>query len=461
LAKTTTRFRCTNCGATYIKYQGKCYECNSWGTLIEETVDEKKPSAKSRSTGVGARPNTISSPKRLRDIDTLKEERTSTGIKEFDHVLGGGLMHASVILIGGEPGIGKSTLMLQIVPHLAEKKILYVSAEESLYQIRNRAERMNITSENFFLFSETELETIIDTMANLKPDLVIIDSIQTIYSGEYDSSPGSVSQVRECTSRLMQFSKREGITTFIIGHITKEGSIAGPKVLEHVVDTVLQFEGDSHYRFRVLRALKNRFGSTNEIGVFEMNEKGLVEVTNPSEIFLSERTFGISGACVAASMEGSRPLLVEIQALVSKTNYSAPQRVSSGFDGRRLSLLLAVLDKRLGLPMWSNDVFLNIAGGLRLDEPAIDLSVAIAIASSLRDIPADSSTCAVGEIGLAGELRSVSHLERRITEAKKLGFEKIVVPKHSKDGMQALGKKHGIEVVFCASLNQALSHFLG
>ncbi len=459
MAKTKTRYVCSNCGATYIKYQGKCNECQSWGTLVEEIVKEEKEPKHRNSAAVG-RLNTFAVPRRLREIDTLKEERISTGIKEFDHVLGGGLMASSVVLIGGEPGIGKSTLMLQIVPNLSDKKILYVSAEESIHQIRNRAERMGIDSDNFFLLSETELETILDTLAVQKPDIVIVDSIQTIFSNQLESSSGSVSQVRECTSRLMQFSKREGITTFIIGHITKEGVIAGPKVLEHIVDTVLQFEGDSHYRYRVLRALKNRFGSTNELGVFEMSEKGLMEVSNPSEIFLSERSYGVSGACVAATIEGSRALLVEIQALVSKTNYAAPQRVSSGFDQRRLALLLAVLEKRLGLPMWSHDVFLNIAGGLRLDEPAIDLAVAVAIVSSLRDIPADSSTCAVGEIGLSGELRSVAHLERRIVEAKKLGFEKVVVPKQSKDSVQSLGKKYAIELRFCSKLSDALNAFL-
>ncbi len=458
MAKTKTRYVCSNCGATYIKYQGKCNECKSWGTLVEEVVKEEKET-KSCSTGTG-RLNTFATPRRLKEIDTLKEERISTGIKELDHVLGGGLMASSVVLIGGEPGIGKSTLMLQIVPNLADKKILYVSAEESIHQIRNRAERMGIDADNFFLLSETELESILETLAAHKPDLVIIDSIQTIFSNQLESSSGSVSQVRECTSRLMQLAKREGITMFIVGHITKEGVIAGPKVLEHIVDTVLQFEGDSHYRYRVLRALKNRFGSTNELGVFEMGEKGLTEVSNPSEIFLSERSYGVSGSCVAATIEGSRPLLVEIQALVSKTNYAAPQRVTSGFDQRRLALLLAVLEKRLGLPMWSHDVFLNIAGGLRLDEPAIDLSVAVAIVSSLRDVPADSSTCAVGEIGLSGELRSVAHLERRVMEAKKLGFEKMVVPKHSKDAVQLLSNKYQIEMLFCPTLNAALNAFL-
>ncbi|MCS6988918.1 MAG: DNA repair protein RadA [Chloroherpetonaceae bacterium] len=457
MPKTKTRYVCSNCGASYIKYQGRCNECQSWGTLVEEVIKDDEPK---KSGTTLARPSAIATPKRLREIETLKEERILTGIREFDHALGGGLMASSVVLIGGEPGIGKSTLMLQIVPNLAEKRILYVSAEESLHQIRARAERMGVESDNFFLLAETELENVLEAIASQKPDIVIVDSIQTIFSNQLESSPGSVSQVRECAAKLMQASKREGMATFIIGHITKEGAIAGPKVLEHIVDTVLQFEGDAHYRYRILRALKNRFGATNELGVFEMSERGLVEVRNPSEIFLSERSYGASGSCVAATMEGTRPLLVEIQALVTKANYAAPQRISSGFDQRRLALLLAVLEKRLGLPMWSRDVFLNVAGGLRLDEPAIDLAVAVAIVSSLRDIPADSSACAIGEVGLAGELRAVAHLERRVMEAKKLGFEKVVAPKQSNETLQTLSKRHQIELVPCPTLNAALNAFL-
>ncbi len=459
MAKTKTRYVCSNCGAISVKYQGKCFECGNWGTLVEEIVAEEKSNGKPRSafasSGVA-----LAAPKRLKDLHALKEDRLSTGIGEFDRVLGGGLMQASVILIGGEPGVGKSTLMLQIAPKMLAQTILYISAEESVHQIKNRAERMGVASDNLLLLAETELEAILDTFTSAKPDIVVIDSIQTIYSTLYESSPGSVTQVRECTSRIMQTAKKLGITAFVIGHITKEGSIAGPKALEHIVDTVLQFEGDANYRYRILRALKNRFGSTNEIGVFEMAEDGLTEVANPSELFLAERSYGVSGSCVASSVEGSRPILVEVQALVSKTNYAAPQRVSSGFDGRRLSLLLAVLDKRLGLPMWSQDVFLNIAGGLRLTEPAVDLAVAVSIASSLRDIPADSSTAAIGEIGLAGELRAVPHLERRVMEAKKLGFERVVVPRYGKE-LKQLEKNFGIDVKPCATLNAALNVFLG
>lgn len=414
------------------------------------------------STRRAARPTaTAASLKRLRELDSLPEARLSTGIEEFDRVLGGGLTPASVVLIGGEPGIGKSTLMLQIAPKMVQHTLLYVSAEESVYQIKSRAERLGVVSDNLLLLAENELEPILETVSTSQPDILIIDSIQTIFSSLFESSPGSVSQVRECATRIMQVCKRMGITAFIIGHITKDGTIAGPKVLEHIVDTVLQFEGDSNYRYRILRALKNRFGSTNEIGVFEMREEGLCEVSNPSEVFLAERRFGISGSCVAAALEGSRPILVEVQALVCQTHYAAPQRISSGFDARRLSLLLAVLEKRLGLPMWSNDVFLNIAGGLRLTEPAVDLAVAVSIASSLRDIPADSTTVAIGEVGLAGELRAVPHLERRISEAQKLGFERIVIPKLSSESRIALGKNAGITVLPCATLHAALDAFLG
>jgi DNA repair protein RadA/Sms len=437
--------------------QGKCFECGSWGTLIEEIIEAPSKSAVATSSArVGA-----SRPVRLSEITRLHEERISTGIAEFDRVLGGGLMDSSVVLIGGEPGIGKSTLMLQILPFLTGKKIIYISAEESIHQIKSRAERMKITSENLYLVSETELESILAIFEIEKPNIVIIDSIQTIFSSQFESAAGSVSQVRECTARLTQASKRQGFTTFVIGHITKDGTIAGPKVLEHIVDTVLQFEGDSNYRYRILRALKNRFGSTNEIGVFEMDEDGLQEVKNPSEIFIAERSFGVSGSVVASIMEGSRPLLVEVQALVSQTTYSVPQRVASGFDARRLSLLLAVLEKRIGLRVSMQDVFLNIAGGLRIDEPAADLGVVVAIASGFRDTPADSGTIAIGEVGLGGELRAVSHIERRLAEARKLGFEKAVVPKSNfRDNPKLSEKKFGLEVAAVTRLSDALAEFL-
>jgi len=458
MAKTKARYVCSNCGAVSIKYQGKCFECGSWGTLTEE-VAEATP-AFSQKIHSKHSLNLRSKPKRFSELEDIEEERLATHITELDRVLGGGLMSASVVLVGGEPGIGKSTLMLQLAANLEGKSLLYVSAEESLHQIRNRAYRMNVHSETILLVSETQLENILETVAAEKPDVLIVDSIQTIFSVGFESSPGTVTQVRECTSKLMHVAKREGIAVFIIGHITKEGTIAGPKVLEHIVDTVLQFEGDSHYRYRILRALKNRFGSTNEIGVFEMTESGLSEVTNPSEAFLAERSFGVSGSCVCASLEGARPLLVEIQALVSKTNYTVPQRISSGFDQRRLSLLLAVLEKRIGLSMWSQDVFLNAAGGLRLLEPAVELAVCVAIASGMRDIPADSTTVAIGEIGLAGELRAVSHIERRIIEAEKLGFERVILPKSNRENLKSSRVKKNIEMIFSPTLNHALDAFL-
>ncbi len=448
MAKTKIRYVCSSCGAVSLKYQGRCFECGSWGSLTEELLDTK-PSGLSSGSGL------VAKPLKLSDIGHIREERLNTGIEEFNRVLGGGLMHASVTLIGGEPGIGKSTLMLQLADTLPGKRLLYISAEESAQQIRNRAIRMGLDARDMEILSETQLEPIMDLLKSDPPDVVIVDSIQTLFSDTYESSPGTVTQVRECTSKLTQLAKKTGFSVFVIGHITKEGAIAGPKVLEHIVDTVLQFEGDNHYRYRILRALKNRFGSTNEIGVFEMTESGLNEVLNPSEAFLSDRHVNISGSCVCAALEGTRPLLVEIQALVSKTNYSVPQRVSSGFDQRRLSLLLAVLEKRLGLGIWSHDVFLNVAGGLRLLEPAVDLAVLTAVASSLRDSPMAPTTLAIGEIGLGGELRAVSHIQRRIMEAQKLGFETVVVPKSNKESLSGTKLHQSIQIRFSSTLSQA------
>jgi DNA repair protein RadA/Sms len=448
MAKAKTRYVCSSCGAVSLKYQGRCSECGSWGTLTEELLDT---ATKGRSSGSGL----AAKPLKLSEIQHIHEERLNTGIEEFNRVLGGGLMHASVTLIGGEPGIGKSTLMLQLADTLQGKRLLYIPAEESAQQIRNRAIRMGLDARDLEILSETQLEPILDLLKSDPPDVVIVDSIQTLFSETYESSPGTVTQVRECTSKLTQLAKKTGFSVFVIGHITKEGAIAGPKVLEHIVDTVLQFEGDNHYRYRILRALKNRFGSTNEIGVFEMTETGLKEVLNPSEAFLSDRHVNISGSCVCAALEGTRPLLVEIQALVSKTNYSVPQRVSSGFDQRRLSLLLAVLEKRLGLGIWSHDVFLNVAGGLKLLEPAVDLAVLTAVASSLRDTPMAPTTLAIGEIGLGGELRAVSHVQRRIMEAHKLGFETVVVPKSNKESLSGSNLHKSIQIRFSSTLSQA------
>ncbi|MBL0175079.1 MAG: DNA repair protein RadA [Ignavibacteria bacterium] len=428
MAKRTTRYVCQSCGQSSQKWSGKCDGCGQWNTLVEEFV---QPEVK----GKGARRTASSTdPVPIGAIDADRDARIRTGLKEVDRVLGGGIVPGSMILLGGDPGIGKSTLMMQICHRLggssdAEGTILYISGEESLRQIKLRAERLNALSERFLVLAETNIDAILHAIETTHPALVVVDSIQTMYRPELESAPGSISQVRECAALLLQYAKSSNIPMFLIGHVTKDGIIAGPRVLEHMVDTVLQFEGDHHHAYRIVRGLKNRFGSTNEIGIFEMRENGLREVDNPSEVFLSERSRGISGSCVFASIEGTRALLVEVQALVSPSNFGMPQRAVSGIDGKRLSLLLAVLEKRYGLRTGQFDVFANIAGGVRIDEPAVDLSVAAAIVSSARDAAIHHSTVVIGEIGLGGEIRSVSHLEKRITEAEKLGFERVVVPK--------------------------------
>ena len=428
MAKRSTRYVCQSCGQSSQKWSGKCDGCGQWNTLVEEFV---QPEVK----GKGARRTASSTdPVPIGAIDADRDARIRTGLKEVDRVLGGGIVPGSMILLGGDPGIGKSTLMMQICHRLggssdAEGTILYISGEESLRQIKLRAERLNALSERFLVLAETNIDAILHAIETTRPALVVVDSIQTMYRPELESAPGSISQVRECAALLLQYAKSSNIPMFLIGHVTKDGIIAGPRVLEHMVDTVLQFEGDHHHAYRIVRGLKNRFGSTNEIGIFEMRENGLREVDNPSEVFLSERSRGISGSCVFASIEGTRALLVEVQALVSPSNFGMPQRAVSGIDGKRLSLLLAVLEKRYGLRTGQFDVFANIAGGVRIDEPAVDLSIAAAIVSSARDAAIDHSTVVIGEIGLGGEIRSVSHLEKRITEAEKLGFERVVVPK--------------------------------
>ncbi|KAK3582442.1 hypothetical protein CHS0354_023988 [Potamilus streckersoni] len=449
MAKNKSRYVCSSCGSVSIKYQGKCFECGTWGSLIAESVTEVSQNS------LTVTPTSVPIAKSLDEIELHEEKRWLTEISEFDRAIGGGIMPASVCLIGGEPGIGKSTLMLMIIPSFKENQVLYVSAEESLVQISSRARRMGITSKNLKLISETKLESILAVADQIKPLILIIDSIQTIFLAELESTPGSISQVRECASRLVRYAKENNVTTFIIGHITKEGSIAGPKSLEHIVDTVLQFEGESRYKYRILRALKNRFGSTNEIGVFEMNESGLAEVNNPSEIFLSERTLGISGSAIASPLEGSRPILTEVQALVAKTNYPVPQRVASGIDQKRLAILVAILEKRMGLPLWSSDIFLNIAGGFKITEPACDLAVAVAIVSSFKDIPLHALTVTIGEVGLAAELRAVPQIERRILEAEKLGFEQIIVPKNNYE--KIVTKRPKIKVIPCKNLHEVLN----
>ncbi len=379
-------------------------------------------------------------PRRLAEIDNSQEQRIETGIGEFDRVLGGGITKGSIILVGGDPGIGKSTLMMQMARSLMTVRILYVSGEESAKQIKMRAQRLGMSNEDFSVLSETNVEAVLDAAREHQPDILIIDSIQTMFRSMIESAPGSVGQVRESTALLMQYAKTSGVPVFVIGHVTKEGSIAGPKVLEHIVDTVLQFEGERTHAYRILRAAKNRYGSTNEIGVFQMTSEGLMEVPNPSEIFLSERQDGSSGSVVSAILEGTRPVLLEVQALVSASYFNNPQRTITGYDQRRTSMLLAVLEKRLGIRISQSDVFINIAGGLYIDEPAVDLAIAMAVVSSHRDVPANPGTCLIGEIGLGGEVRAVPQPEMRVQEALKLGFEHIIVPKANLKALDRMTK---------------------
>jgi DNA repair protein RadA/Sms len=416
------KFVCQNCGYESIQWLGKCPSCGQWNSFAEE-FEKKQKSKNSRQK----------SETTLVNISTINEKtinkafKFKTNIKEFDRVLGGGLISGSVVLIAGDPGIGKSTLVLQAVSNLKEK-VIYVTGEESLEQISLRAGRLKLKNENLYILAETNLNQIIEILEQEKPSIAVIDSIQTIYRDELESSPGTIGQIRECTSALMDFAKKNNVAIIIIGHITKDGLIAGPKALEHIVDTVIQFSGEKNYSFRILRAIKNRFGSTNEIGIFEMHEDGLKEVENPSQVFLAEREYGASGSVVTSIIEGTRPILVEVQALVTPSGYGMAQRVTTGFDSRRLSILLAVIEKRLNFKLSQQNVFLNIAGGVEIDEPAADLAVCCAIISSIKDIPADSLTCAVGEVGLGGEIRSISNLEKRIQESQKLGFKKIITP---------------------------------
>lgn len=444
------KYVCQSCGYESIQWLGKCPSCGNWNTFAEEF--EKKVKTKSQSTRNSETKNLYS----LNDKVEQKTIRLKTGISEFDRVLGGGLIQGSVILIAGDPGIGKSTLVLQAVSNLKDR-VIYVTGEESFEQISLRASRLNIKNENLFILPETNLNIILDIFERENPKVVVIDSIQTIYTDELDGSPGTIGQIRECTSALMNYAKKNNVAVIIIGHITKDGLIAGPKALEHIVDTVIQFSGEKNYSFRILRAIKNRFGSTNEIGIFEMHENGLREVENPSQVFLSEREYGASGSVVTSIIEGTRPILVEVQALVTPSGYGMAQRVTTGFDARRLSILLAVIEKRLNFKLSQLNVFLNIAGGVEIDEPAADLAVCSAIISSIKDIPADSLTCVVGEVGLGGEIRSVNHLERRIQEAQKLGFKKIIVP-YQKINLKL--NEFSIQVVQVKTLKEAIKEIL-
>lgn len=408
-----------------------------------------------RKSGTASKLNPVA----LEEIEGYDVPRIRIGLEEFDRVLGGGIVPGSLILLGGDPGIGKSTLMMQAALRLTGQTILYISGEESARQVKLRADRlMGGEAKHILLLAETNLDLILDVIERGTPDLVIVDSIQTMYRSGLESAPGSVSQVRESTALLLRLAKTKNIPVFLIGHVTKDGVIAGPRVIEHMVDTVLQFEGEAHYSYRILRALKNRFGSTNEIGIFEMREEGLREVKNPSEVFLSERHYGTSGSTVVASIEGSRPILVEVQALVTPTNYGLPQRNSTGFDFRRLALLLAVLEKRMGMNLGQQDVFVNVAGGLKIDEPAVDLGIAVSITSSLRDVPVDSSSIAIGEIGLGGEIRTIGQVERRVQEAAKLGFKKIVVPQNNLKVLKTNGE---IEIIGVDRIEKAIKELIG
>ena len=452
MSKILTKYVCQACGYVSPRWVGKCPNCSEWNTFVEEAP---LPLKISRKIGVASKIEPV-------PLDAIEQEdvpRIRTTLNEFDRVLGGGLVPGSLILLGGDPGIGKSTLMMQIAIVLKDLVVLYVTGEESVRQIKLRAERLKASSaKNILLLAETNLDLILDVIESGTPDLVIVDSIQTIFRPGLESAPGSVSQVRESAALLLRLAKTRGIPIFVVGHVTKEGIIAGPKVIEHMVDTVLQFEGESHYAYRILRALKNRFGSTNEIGIFEMHDAGLREVLNPSEIFLSERHYGTSGSTVVATIEGSRPILVEVQALVTPTNYGMPQRTSTGFDFRRLALLLAVLEKRVGLNLGQQDVFVNVAGGIRIDEPAVDLGIATSITSSLRDIPVDSSSVAVGEIGLGGEIRTIGQIDRRVQEAAKLGFKRIIIPQNN---IKNFKPNSGIEIIGVDRIERAIEVLLG
>ena len=433
MAKAKTVFYCTNCGNETPRWQGKCPACGAWNTIEEHIEKPSAGSVKTKAAPVGQSKR----PQRLQEISSEGETRFSTGMGELDRVLGGGAVAGSLVLVSGAPGIGKSTLLLQICNSLcADRSVLYVSGEESERQLKLRAERLGVAPESLFVLSETRLSDILEAAAETKPDILIVDSIQTLYNEENDSSPGSVSQVKDCTMSMMQLSKSNGITVFVVGHINKDGNIAGPKVLEHMVDCVLYFEGDPNSSYRLLRAAKNRFGSTNEIGVFEMQDSGLTEVPNPSQMLLEGRPEGASGTCVSCVMEGTRPVLAEVQALVAKTMLNVPRRVSDGFDFNRAVLMLAVMEKRAGMKMSMFDAYVNVIGGLRLDEPGADLPVVLALASSYRDQCIPDDLVAVGEVGMTGEIRAVSHMNQRLAEISRLGFKKCMIPRGGSEKLE-------------------------
>ncbi|MEC5425610.1 DNA repair protein RadA [Virgibacillus sp. C22-A2] len=451
MAKRKTKYVCQDCGYEVAKWMGKCPGCDEWNTLVEEMESSDKRNK--HTFNVGSKYS--SKPESITAIESEKEPRIKTKMEEFNRVLGGGIVPGSLVLIGGDPGIGKSTLLLQISSQLAEKElpVLYISGEESTRQTKLRADRLNVKAELLYVLAETNLFDIAKQIEEIKPSFVVIDSIQTIFKEEISSAPGSVSQVRESTSELMKIAKSNGIPIFIVGHVTKEGSIAGPRILEHMVDAVLYFEGERHHTYRILRGVKNRFGSTNEMGIFEMKEEGLREVMNPSEIFLEERSQGAAGSTVVASMEGTRPVLVEIQALISPSSFGNPRRMATGIDANRVPLLMAVLEKRVGLMLQNQDAYIKVAGGVKLDEPAIDLAIVVSIASSFRDQPTQPEDIFVGEVGLTGEIRRVSRIEQRVQEAAKLGFKRVICPQRNMDGWTV---PKGIQVIGVNTVQEAL-----
>ena len=453
MAKKKSSFVCQNCGCKSAKYLGRCPNCGEWSSFVEEVEVQEVKNQRVSMTGERSKPL------KLDEVELFDTPRIETDLDEFNRVLGGGVVPGSLVLIGGDPGIGKSTLLLQVSTQLASRgRVLYVSGEESAQQIKLRAERLGDIDRDFYLYAETNMQSIRAEVERLKPNFLIIDSIQTIMTPEIQSTQGSVSQVREVTGELMQIAKTNDIATFIVGHVTKEGQLAGPRMLEHMVDTVLYFEGERNNTFRILRAVKNRFGSTNEIGIFEMQGHGLVEVTNPSEVFLEERLEGSTGSAIVCALEGTRPILVEIQALTTPTMFGNAKRTTSGLDFNRVSLIMAVLEKRTGLLMQNQDAYLKSAGGVKLDEPAIDLAVAVAVASSYKELPTDARECFIGEIGLTGEIRRVTRIEQRLNEAAKLGFKKVYAPKNSIVGIDI---PEQIQVIGVTTLTECLKLVFG
>lgn len=457
MAKNKSSFFCQSCGYESSKWLGKCPSCSAWNTFVEEiTVKDETPRTEWRSDT--SRTKTVKA-KKLSEIEPASNYRIDAGDQELNRVLGGGVVPGSLVLIGGEPGIGKSTLMLQAGLRLKGRKILYVSGEESEQQISMRAQRLGYSSDNFFLITETNTRNIFLSVESVQPDVLIIDSIQTLFSATLDSAPGSIGQVRQCAGELLKFAKETDTPVFLIGHITKDGMLAGPKVLEHMVDTVLQFEGDRHLSYRILRTMKNRFGSTSEIGIYEMQGNGLREVSNPSEILISQKDGPLSGITIGGTIEGNRPLLIEIQSLVSSASYGTPQRASTGFDPKRLNMLLAVLEKRVGFRVGTQDVFLNMAGGIKVEDPAIDLAICVSIISSMQEIPVSDKICFAAEVGLGGELRAVNKIEQRVSEAEKLGFSEIYISKFNVKSVDQ--KKNGIQIRTFGKVNEVFQDLFG